>query len=358
MKVACLDMQDFMVFEKMTLDFSPNINVISGENSTGKTAIMKVLYSTLKMIEDYNNEKKEAAPLKPEQILEKKLVNVFLCDEKNVGRLVRRKHGNKNAVISIKLKTESGESPISFDFSRFKNPGIRLQYNTEKINTDIIPVFIPPKEIISACESFGILYRKGQIKFEEPYYDLAELLEIPLSTGKNTDEQNIILKNFKKILDGDITRSKDRKFYLKSKGLGEIEMGLLSEGHKKIATLMHLILTESLGKNSVLFWDEPEANMNPKMISHICQALVELSKIGVQIFVTTHSYFVQQEISLYSEYKASKEHINVKFISLYKDENGIITQENGSDLASLDNNSVMNEFTNLYNKEQEMFYAD
>ena len=56
-----------------------------------------------------------------------------------------------------------------------------------------------------------------------------------------------------------------------------------------------LILSGSLNKDTVLFWDEPETNMNPKMIRPIVQALTALAKMGVQIFVTTHDYFVQQE---------------------------------------------------------------
>jgi hypothetical protein len=68
-------------------------------------------------------------------------------------------------------------------------------------------------------------------------------------------------------------------------------------------------------------------------------------------------YFLQQEFSLYSEYKATREKLDIKFISLYK-QDGNITAESGSTLAELEHNTIMQEFNELYNKEQELFYAD
>ena len=69
-------------------------------------------------------------------------------------------------------------------------------------------------------------------------------------------------------------------------------MGLVSEGYRKLATIIYLITSGSLDKNSVLFWDEPETNMNPRMIKYIVEAVAELAKMGVQVFITTHDYFL------------------------------------------------------------------
>lgn len=63
--------------------------------------------------------------------------------------------------------------------------------------------------------------------FEETYYDLARLLEKPLRKGKNTAEQNKVMKSFEEIVNGSIVQ-KDKNFYLKVKGAGEFEMGLVS----------------------------------------------------------------------------------------------------------------------------------
>ena len=113
---------------------------------------------------------------------------------------------------------------------------------------------------------------------------------------------------------------------------------------------MYLIASGTLTKDAVLFWDEPETNMNPKMIKPVVDAILELSKMGVQVFVTTHDYFVQQCFNLaatYSNYsKDEKRKLDYQFISLYKDQSEI-KSEYFSHLHDLEHNAVMEEFDQL-----------
>ena len=51
-----------------------------------------------------------------------------------------------------------------------------------------------------------------------------------------------------------------------------------------------LIRNGLLEKNSVLLWDEPEANLNPELYPLVANILLALQKNGVQIFLATHSY--------------------------------------------------------------------
>ena len=108
----------------------------------------------------------------------------------------------------------------------------------------------------------------------------------PLTKGKNSKEQNAILEKFEDIIKGKV-RMKDNKFYIKGKDIGEIEMGLVAEGDRKLATILHLVSNGALNSNTVLFWDELESNLNPNRMKYITQALVELAKMNVQIFLTT-----------------------------------------------------------------------
>ncbi len=68
--------------------------------------------------------------------------------------------------------------------------------------------------------------------FEGTYHDFARLLERPLKKGANTAEQNAVLDGFEKIVDGAIVQ-RNKAFFLKMKGSGEFEMGLVSEGYQK-----------------------------------------------------------------------------------------------------------------------------
>ena len=218
------------------------------------------------------------------------------------------------------------------------------------------PVYLPPKEMISATEHFQSLYEEYHIDFEEMYYDLTKLLDKPLKRGANSAEQNKVLASFENIMDGSIIQ-KDKKFYLKMKGAGEFEMGLVSEGYRKLATIIYLISSGSLDKNAVLFWDEPETNMNPKMMRYVAEAVVELAKMGVQVFITTHDYFVQQSFNLISSYpQLNTDNLNFNFVSLYKDDNGKIQYSYAERVSELEHNPIMEEFDALYMREQDIIY--
>lgn len=352
MKIRQTHLKDFMLFEDMTIDWSPNINVICGENSTGKTTLLKCLYALLKPYSrkttvDMTKDQLEAAFVE-------KLIGVFRPDGMKVGRLVSRRQGNGRATISMEL--EKGDS-ISMAFGTRNGRHVDLSIKKNLQSNSFDPVYLPPKEMISATEHFQSLYEEYHLDFEETYYDLTKLLDKPLKRGSNTNEQNQVLASFENILEGSIIQ-RDKKFYLKVPGEGEFEMGLVSEGYRKLATIIYLISSGSLSKNSVLFWDEPETNMNPKMIQPVTKAIVALAEMGVQVFVTTHDYFVQQSFNMLSTYPESNpKHLDVKFLSLYK-ESGKVCFECANNIQDLQHNAIMEEFDALYDREQRLIYGD
>lgn len=57
MKVKKLLLKKFHAFEDAKIDWSKNINIICGENNTGKTTLLKVMYSVLKPLgKDYQKQ--------------------------------------------------------------------------------------------------------------------------------------------------------------------------------------------------------------------------------------------------------------------------------------------------------------
>ena len=120
-----------------------------------------------------------------------------------------------------------------------------------------------------------------------------------------------------------------------------------------------MILSGSMNKNTILFWDEPETNMNPKTIRPIVQALVALAKMGVQIFVTTHDYFVQQEFNMLTVYpELNPERLDIRFMSLYRDgEMNDVKYELEKTASDLKHNAIMQEFDAMYDREQEFIYG-
>ena len=353
MKIETLILNDFMLFDKAEIEWSKNINIICGENSTGKTTLLKVMYSLLKpmSIEKRGVTTKD---IEEKQVVEK-LQGVFRPDGMKVGRLVRRKQGSGRTEFTMVF---DNKQKISVGFGNRQENHVDIKSEQMSPFEKFDAIYIPTKEMISTTEHFVSLYDEYHIDFEEMYYDLAKLLDRPLSKGPNTNEQNEILKSIEEIMKGQIIQ-RDKKFYLKIKGEGEFEMGLLSDGYRKLSMILYLILSGSLNKNAVLFWDEPETNMNPGMIHPIVQAMVQLAKMGVQIFVTTHDYFVQQEFNMLTVYpELNLDGLDIRFMSLYRDsESNAVMYEMKETASGLKNNAIMREFDAIYDREQGIIYG-
>lgn len=354
MKIKKLTLNNFMAFENAEIDWSDNINIICGENSTGKTTLLKVMYSMIKPLS--NGSKDNLTKEMEEQLFVKKIQGVFRPDEMKIGRLVSRKRGSNRTDFSVELEKKQKIS-VGFGNRQENHADISIEKNMKMKKYDII--YIPTKEMISTVEHFVSLYDEYHIDFEEMYYDLAKLLDRPLSKGPNTTEQNHVLNSLENIMKGQIVQ-KNRKFYFKIRGEGEFEMGLLSDGYRKLSMIIYMILSGSLNKNTILFWDEPETNMNPKMIRPIVQTIIVLAQMGVQIFVSTHDYFIQQEFNMASVYsELNPKNLDIRFISLFRDDKTHdVKYEMKNTASDLKHNAIMQEFDAMYDREQRIIYGE
>lgn len=354
MKIKSVLLENFMLFDHIDIGLSQNINVICGGNSTGKTALIKIMYSLLKAWRDIDIEKETRERINNAFV--DKLTGVFRPEGKLIGHLVRKQQ-------------EFAQCAIDLDNSALVLVGLRyrarshVEYmgyssNPEGVDPQNTTIYIPPKEIISATENFRFLYEEMHIAFEETYYDLAKLLDRPLKKGPNSAEQKQVLDKLGEIMQGSILQ-RENKFYLQVPGSGEFEMGLVSEGYRKLATIVYLILNGSLNNNSVLFWDEPETNMNPKMIQPLVETVMQLAKLGVQVFITTHDFFLQQYFNLAATYpEENPDKLDIKFISLYRSEgDASVRYEEASQVSDLEHNTIMEEFDAIYDREQGFIYG-
>lgn len=349
--IKSVQFSNFVQFSDLTIDFAKNINVISGENGVGKTNIMKGLYSVGKVVNDLlGKQVVSISSDKPGELIAEKLVGVYRPDK--LGRLVKRKVGRGSASCAI---TFNDQQTIEMSFSNLASKNVDVSGMKECKSLPNF-IYIPPKEIISAVENFASLYEDYHIAFEETYYDLNKLLLRPLKKGPLSAKQKQLVQSIEQIIAGKVSL-KDNKFYLTAPDMGgSFEMGLLAEGYRKLATILQLILNGTLSEHTILFWDEPEANMNPKMIPPLKDLFIALAKMGVQLFITTHSYFLQKELSLFAEYE-NKEQMDIQFITLFKTDVDI-EYESKRTMLELENNPIQQEFENLYNREQDLFYHD
>ena len=124
---------------------------------------------------------------------------------------------------------------------------------------------------------------------------------------------------------GSIALDKSGRFYLHTP-TGTMEMPLVAEGLRKLGMVARLIATGKLAENGYLFWDEPEANLNPKLIKHVAKTIMDLSFNGIQVFVATHSLFLLREFDILQRSGAYGD-LTVKYIGLCSDSEGVAVSQ-------------------------------
>ncbi|MHC5538329.1 AAA family ATPase [Singulisphaera rosea] len=344
-----LSLKNFSVFRDVALDLSPGINVFIGANATGKTHAMKAAYSLIKSARE--REGKTASDGKPKSIPSAKLVDklaaVFRPDGEGVGRLVRRSRGRQAS--SIDLKFSEGGIVCSLTAPSLAKVKIRGPVSFPSC------LFLPTREVLSIFQGFLAAYQNRELAFDETYYDLCLALSASPLRGQRGDEAADLWRPLGELLNAKVVLQKD-SFYLNSEDDGEVEAHLVAEGYRKVATLIQLIANGSLAANDILFWDEPETNLNPRLIRAVADFLLRLAAGGVQVVIATHDYLLTNELSLNAEYQTQEAiRAPIRFFSFVRNQDRSVSVQAGDTLADLDHNPIMEEFAALYDRERILF---
>ena len=333
MAIRKLQLENFTLFNELDIAFESGINVFVGENGMGKTHIMKLLYSACQAS-------------KHDVSFSQKLVRVFQPDHSSIQRLVRRK--NSGGTANVEVVSDTSDISMSFSTQTKKwAAAVKNEEAWEKQNKGMESVFIPAKEILSNAYNLREAAARGNVEFDDTYLDIIASARVDISAGKDTDRRKKYLDKLQKINEGKVLVEEDR-FYLKPGNQAKTEFNLVAEGIRKIALLWKLIKNGTLEKGSILFWDEPEANINPIHIPVITEMLLMLQQDGVQVFVSTHDYF----LSKYIEVKKEPKDI-VAFYSFYKEKETVLVEKSDK-FSCLSNNAILSTFRQLYKDEVEV----
>lgn len=332
MPLTKIEAENFTVFQDIKIPFGKGINILVGENGVGKTHIMKLAYAACQAS-------------KHDVSFPQKTTRLFRPDQSSIGRLVNRnKNGNNTARISV--ESDTAKIGMTFSTKTIKwDAEVETEKKWEKQMSDLTSVFIPAKEILSNAWNLDAAVKMGNVEFDDTYLDIIAAAKINISRGVDTTERKKYLDILQKISSGKVTLQDDR-FYLKPGTQAKLEFNLVAEGLRKVALLWQLIKNGTLEKGAVLFWDEPEANINPKYIPVLAELLIMLESEGVQIFVSTHDYFLAK----YIEVKRTKKS-DIRYISLYKDIEDKVQCETATEFELLENNAIMDTFRQLYREE-------
>jgi len=316
--IKSINLKNFTLFKDNSLNFSTGLNIIIGENGTGKTQLIKLIYALTEANNNLNRYK-DAGVLE----IEEKLRLIF---HTNLENLISKKESISSIVLDF--------DKYNFLFN-FKTNGIG-SFSTADNTYNKKALFIPAKEMLSFYTGFLPIY--NQTSFDETFRDLAINLGklVPKNRVLEKFEENI-LQELETILDGKIILDNDR-FYLLEKDGNKRDITLVAEGARKVGTIFHLLANGTIEKGSVVFWDEPESNLNPKYIKYVAKILLELERAGIQIFIATHSLFLVNEIEI-----LRKKENQVKYFSFGFDNNQQLRVSQNSHLEELKDLVILDE---------------
>lgn len=341
-----LQLRNFTAFRQADLTFSSGLNVFIGENGTGKTHLLKLGYLFCNAWSSLMKSRRTLGKQRTEEYLAARLKELFKPDK--IGNLSCSSGNGKTGIssdvvgaiptIHIHMPHEQPGDPlpepmsweITFSNRSEKNVSAEKLPDAAPINAFFSQsVYLPTKEIISFFDGFKEVARKYSLQFDETYLDLAENLSLP-KLKQAPELLHTQLQVLNRAIGGNIIL-KNGRFYINTKETKDREITLVAEGMRKIATLLHLINNGSLEKGGTLFWDEPEANLNPRLVKLVAKTIYSLMQEGVQVILATHSLFLLRELEILGNLKEFRD-IPSRFFALEQNENGVnITQGDSVD---------------------------
>ena len=326
MAINKLIIENFTVFERIDIDFCDGVNVFIGENGMGKTHLLKIIYAiceSLVYIDGTNFDVATHLSFRT-RINECFQVNDFTKLYSNLAN-----DSENLRPITVEASIGGNEH-----FFRICNSiGDTNDAIFEQKPKEYLPaIFIPSKDMLTHARLEKDFMHRN-LPFDKTEIDI--LNKAGISTIKTLPPDfTAFLDKIAGIIGGRIVYKGDR-YYTEREDGTLIDFAFEAEGFKKLGLFYRLIETGYFEKGSVLIWDEPEANLNPKWIPFVVDFILELARRGVQIFAATHNYNLMKYLSV--KRKATD---LVNYYSLYKTDHGV-AYELDIDYSMLAHNAIV-----------------
>jgi energy-coupling factor transporter ATP-binding protein EcfA2 len=325
-------LKNLTVFSEADFEFASGLNVIVGENGAGKSHVLKLAYTVAAISARGERDSGSSTPTKSylASAIAKKIRAVFRPDE--LGRLARRQAGRNRCDVDVWFKPKANR--LGFSFTTSSKTEVTIDHLPSRWEGEP-PVFLPTKELLTIYPGFISLYETTALPIEETWRDTCILLGAPLARGARLAEITRLLEPLEDQLGGKVVLD-DERFYLKTQ-TGKLEAQLIAEGLRKLAMLARLIATGSLIGTGSLFWDEPEANLNPKVIKQVARTILQLCQSGIQVFVASHSLFLMRELDILLRSNEFHE-VGARFFGLHMSDDEVTLQQGDTidDIGAID----------------------
>ena len=337
----------------------PAITVIIGKNDVCKTSLLKALYVSAKSAERYSLYSQHNNEQNLEQIIAKCLSGVYGRTKNGIGDIVRKNGTPHRLTFSVEYDVHCPFKSMGFSFGqdarkelKKSNVNFVLSEQTESCSNAI---FVPAKEVITAFPAIkAIVNRYFYPGYDDTTMDLIEMLDVPEINApiENNYGQDMFsfCEKVSSMFAGELKQVNSAERFVYKRGTQEFAMSMTAEGVKHIGVLSTLIKNGQLTSNSVLLLDEPEDNLHPSAVRQLMKILVGLSRCGVQIFLTTHNYFVLKQLQI----EACRDKSSILCCSLARGEDGTIESTFADLREGLPENDIIKETLAMYDEDIEL----
>lgn len=286
-----LTLENLAAFQRLEWHQHQRLNLLIGDNDTGKTYLLKILYCIVRGIEEYQRTD-QVPPRAWQEVLSNKLLWTFQPPAWKLSQLIFK--GQSRLQVTAGVDTETLHLALEEQTDTEIAEVSELTGQFAEINA----LFIPPKEVLTAFAAIAATREQLEIAgFDDTYFDLLKALRLPLTKGKIQENLQAVLNTLNNLMVGGQIRL-DQHHFVFERSNQQYSMSQTAEGIKKIGIFDTLIRNRKLKTGSILFIDEPEVNLHPKAIVVLVDMLFQMAQAGIQIYIATHSYFVLKRFEL------------------------------------------------------------
>lgn len=322
-----ISIKNFGPIDHFEFDLEKDLHVIYGENNIGKSWAIEVLYLLLKFWKDKSEICFEYAKGKKSkgfsfeyvgiiEDLNNSLDNTF-SEMKNLISLLQPEIIIKTNILEVELERDEGyEADDGYYPEEFRGKYILGEKYFEdalkvKLETFDNLFFLPASKsgIYQVLSNMGNIFAQlSQMPLKNTSLNLPSM-SIPVSdyilniaainSSKQGNFGKLVNLLEEEIIEGSVVFDDlQKKLKYKSKRTGLItELHEASSMIAEISPLVAYLKYILPKKNSILFIEEPEAHLHPKVQVEIMKIFVDLAKSGVKVVMTTHSDFMMNELS-------------------------------------------------------------
>ncbi len=283
--------------QREVFDFVDGVNVIVGGNDSGKSHLLKLSYALAYWMSNHSRRDMPEQSVE-ERGLRKEMLRVFGIQ--NLASLCSHHSIRARAEMRGRFSGErapEGSSELSCAF--YPDPdqrGLKIERMPERFILENT-LFIAAREVLSIFPYYMQSVDRYPGLVDGVSLRLCQALDHSALKQRPSGALGEALQLIEQLLGGQLQRQQAR-FYLDRPSIGQVELNLLAEGFKRMGTLALLIGNGSVRAGTMLFWDEPEMNLNASHLPLLVRVMLCLSQAGVQLVLSTHSLFLLRELTI------------------------------------------------------------